>query len=65
MADLDVSRNVVEWSIWLLGYCPEPSVTMGNQGSVGGEEGAEDAVALESDSSPVRYEWWTCRGQVP
>ena len=65
MDDLDVGRNVVEWGVWLLGYCPEPSVKMGNQSSVGGEEGAEDAVALESGCGPVRYEWWAGGGQVP
>ena len=65
MGDLDVRRNVVVWGVRLLGYCPEPSVKMGNQSSVGGEEGAEDAVALESGCGPVRYEWRAGGGQVP
>ena len=51
--DLSVGRDVVKWGVWLLGYCPKPSVKMGDQGSVGGEEGAEDAIALESDCSPM------------
>jgi hypothetical protein len=44
LPDLNVGRNVVEWGAWLLGYCPEPSVEVGHKSSVGGEEGAEDAM---------------------